>query len=74
MFNISNPFVDKQFYYYLVPNILLLMFSIIASTPIIKNILDKNMYVRFIVLVFGFIISCSFLVDSSFNPFLYFRF
>lgn len=74
MFNISNPFVDKQFYYYLVPNILLLMFSIIASTPIIKNILDKNMYVRFIVLIFGFIISCSFLVDSSFNPFLYFRF
>ena len=65
MFNISNPFVDKQFYYYLVPNILLLMFSIIASTPIIKNILDKNMYVRFIVLIFGFIISCSFLVDSS---------
>ena len=67
MFNISNPFVDKQFYYYLVPNILLLMFSIIASTPIIKNILDKNMYVRLIVLIFGFIISCSFLVDSIFS-------
>ena len=74
MFSVNNSFVDRQFYYYLVPNIILLVFSIIASTPIIKNILDKNVYIRFVVLVFGFIISCSFLVDSSFNPFLYFRF
>ena len=74
MFGVNNSFVDRQFYYYLVPNIILLVFSIIASTPIIKNILDKNVYIRFVVLVFGFIISCSFLVDSSFNPFLYFRF
>ena len=74
MFSVNNSFVDRKFYYYLVPNIILLVFSIIASTPIIKNILDKNVYIRFVVLVFGFIISCSFLVDSSFNPFLYFRF
>ncbi|MGX4598612.1 MBOAT family O-acyltransferase [Faecalimicrobium sp. JNUCC 81] len=74
MFNINNSFVDKHFYYYLVPNILLLILSIIASTPIIKNVLDKNIYIRSIVLIFGFTISCAFLVDSSFNPFLYFRF
>lgn len=74
MLNINNTFVDKHFYYYLVPNILLLIFSIIASTPIIKNILDKNIHIRSIVLIFGFTISCAFLVDSSFNPFLYFRF
>lgn len=74
MFSINNSFVDRQFYYYLIPNIILLVFSVLASTPIIKNILDKNMYIRFVVLIFAFIISCSFLVDSSFNPFLYFRF
>lgn len=74
MFSINNTFIDKSFYYYLVPNIVLLIISIIASTPIIKNILDKNVYIRSAILIFGFIISCAFLVDSSFNPFLYFRF
>ncbi|MEG1312264.1 MAG: MBOAT family O-acyltransferase [Romboutsia sp.] len=74
MFNINNTFIDKSFYYYLVPNIVLLIISIIASTPVIKIILDNNKYIRFFALVFGFIISCAFLVDSSFNPFLYFRF
>ena len=74
MFNINNSFIDSTFIYYLMPNIILLITSIIASTPIIKNILDKNIYIRFIVVVLGFILCVSFLVDSSFNPFLYFRF
>ena len=74
MFNINNNFIDSTFIYYLMPNIILLITSIIASTPIIKNILDKNIYIRFIVVVLGFILCVSFLVDSSFNPFLYFRF
>ena len=71
---INNKFIDKSFYYYFIPNISLLIFSILASTPIIKHILDKYEIIRFICLIFGMIISVAFLVDSSFNPFLYFRF
>lgn len=74
MFNINNNFIDSTFIYYLVPNITLLIISIIASTPIIKTILDKKIYIRFVVIILGFILCVSFLVDSSFNPFLYFRF
>ena len=71
---INNKFIDKSFYYYFIPNISLLIFAILASTPIIKHILDKYDSVRFICLILGMIISVAFLVDSSFNPFLYFRF
>ena len=74
MFVNSNTLMDDNFLYYFVPNIILLFVSILASTPLFRNILDKNIYLRFIVLVFGFLISTSYLVDQSFNPFLYFRF
>ena len=71
---LNNTIVDKTFFYYLIPNILLILFSIICATPIVKNILDRYKYIRIIVLVFGMILSVAFLVDASFNPFLYFRF
>lgn len=74
MFNLNNKFIDSTFIYYLTPNITLIIISIISSTPLIKSILDKNIYIRFIFIILGFILSVSFLVDSSFNPFLYFRF
>lgn len=74
MFSLNNRFVDNSFYYYFTPNIFLLILSIIASTPIIKVILDNNKYIRFATLLFGFTISTAFLVDATFNPFLYFRF
>ncbi|MBC5995874.1 MBOAT family protein [Romboutsia ilealis] len=74
MFNFSNTLFDTTFYYYLVPNILLLLIGIFASTPIFKNILTKYPLLKFLTLIFGLILSTSFLVDSTFNPFLYFRF
>ena len=74
MFNLNNIIVDKEFLYYLIPNLTLIIFAIIASTPIIKIILDKYKYIRIIILIFGMVLSTSFLVDASFNPFLYFRF
>lgn len=74
MFNFSNTLFDTTFYYYLVPNILLLIIGIFASTPIFKNILTKYPLLKFLTLIFGLILSTSFLVDSTFNPFLYFRF
>lgn len=74
MFNLSNGMVDINFYYNFVPNIFLLILSIIASTPLIKHIIDSNIYIRFITLFFGLLLSTAFLVDATFNPFLYFRF
>ena len=74
MFNLNNTIVDKTFFYYLIPNILLILFSIICTTPIVKNILYRYKYIRIIVLVLGMILSVAFLADASFNPFLYFRF
>ena len=74
MFNLNNIIVDELFLYYLIPNLALIIFAIIASTPIVKIVLDRYKYIRIIVLIFGMILSTSFLVDASFNPFLYFRF
>lgn len=73
MFANSN-LVDETFMYYLVPNLILLLISILACTPLIKNLIDKHNFLRFVFLTSGLILSTSFLVDSSFNPFLYFRF
>ena len=74
MFSFKNTIVDNTFFYYLIPNISLIVFSIISATPLIKNILDKYNYIRILVLIFGMVLSVAFLVDASFNPFLYFRF
>ena len=74
MFDVNRTLVDNAFFYYFVPNILLLTVSILASTPMFKNILDRYKYIRLIALVFGLVISTAFLVDATFNPFLYFRF
>ncbi|QJA10231.1 MBOAT family protein [Romboutsia sp. CE17] len=74
MFNFNNALFDSTFYYYLIPNIVLLIIGILASTPIFKNIFEEYTLLKFIVLMIGLILSTSFLVDSTFNPFLYFRF
>ena len=74
MFSLKNGIADSYFYYYFIPNIFLIGLSMIASTPIIKTILDKNKSIRFITLFLGLILSTAFLVDATFNPFLYFRF
>ena len=74
MFNFNNVLFDKTFLYYLIPNISLLIIGILGSTPIFKNIFSKYTILKFITLILGLIISTSFLVDSTFNPFLYFRF
>ncbi len=49
MFNFKNIIVDDVFLYYLIPNITLIIFAIIASTPIIKIILDRYKYIRIII-------------------------
>ncbi|MEG0981776.1 MAG: MBOAT family O-acyltransferase, partial [Erysipelotrichaceae bacterium] len=70
MFDFSRSLFDAEFLYYLIPNVVLLIVSILASTPLFKNYLDKYKYLRLIVLIFGLVLSTALLVDATFNPFL----
>ncbi len=83
------PLVTGETLYYLRSNAILLVFAVIGATPMVKQWANKVMNanwttgtvgasvamgVEFIVLIGLFIVSTAFLVDGSFNPFLYFRF
>ena len=85
MFGINKlPFMNTEVLYYLKSYLIMIIISIVASTPLLKNIceklnkkekLKKTMDILEIVFVFTILIMVtSFLIDSSFNPFLYFRF
>ncbi|WP_026089219.1 MULTISPECIES: MBOAT family O-acyltransferase [Bacillus] len=77
----NNPFIDKGFLYDFYTNIILLLFGLVAATPIMKCISDlftrrKNVNNIAIPLLYLLILvlSTAYLVDESYNPFLYFRF
>ena len=85
MFGFNNlPFSSPETIYYLKSYLVIILISVVASTPLIKNIclklkenkkLTKIMDILEIVFVFTvLILVTAFLIDSSFNPFLYFRF
>ena len=85
MFGLNKlPFINNETIYYLKSYLLMIIISILASTPLLKNIClklkdnnktKKAMDILEIVFVFTILILVtSFLIDSSFNPFLYFRF
>ncbi|WP_291648097.1 MBOAT family O-acyltransferase [Clostridium sp.] len=65
----------SDWFYYVRNYFIVIILCIISSTPIILKIYNKmNKVIRSIVIVLLFIISVAYLVDSSYNPFLYFRF
>lgn len=80
----SLPFASQEALYYLKSNLLLFIGGMIGTTPLMKNLIWKmksitkiNLIVDVmeIVLVIGTImIVTAYLVDGSYNPFLYFRF
>ncbi len=78
MFGYGNyPIASREFFYYLRSFGLVLIFAIIGSTPIPKNIASKLKFTNYAEPVFlaALLIMCTaYLVDGSFNPFLYFRF
>ena len=84
MFGFNNiSLIDKQTIYYLRSYIVIFIISIIASTPLLKNIVTNISKTKFklvidilepIVYIILLILCTSFLIDNSFNPFLYFRF
>lgn len=75
------PILNTESIYYLESYFVIIIIAIIGTTPLIKNFLSKTLvkykiidvlepicYVILMIAVTGY------LVDSSFNPFLYFRF
>jgi len=84
MFMINKiPLISNETIYYLKSNLILLIIAMIGSTPLIHNIVKKLNQTKIknllnilepIVYIVLLTLSTAFLIDESFNPFLYFRF
>ena len=84
MFFINNiEIINQETIYYLKSYLIILIVSIISSTPLIKNIIQKLRTTKIkliidilepITYITLLILTTAFLIDESFNPFLYFRF
>ncbi|MEG0577064.1 MAG: MBOAT family O-acyltransferase [Bacilli bacterium] len=68
------PFIDKTFIYYFFNYLPILIVSVIASIPLNLDKYKINYKLVSIIYIVLFIISISYLVADSYNPFLYFRF
>lgn len=79
IFNGNNCIIDSEFLFVLKNNIVILVMGIVFSTPVYsffnkkfeKGILN---WVVSLIYIAGFILSAAYIVSSSYNPFLYFRF
>ena len=70
-------FINGYAIYFLRDNALLFLICFIASTPIAKtkfNFITKHEYLVPVCVLLLLFICTSFIVDASYNPFLYFRF
>ena len=78
MFGLNNlPFINTETLYYIRSYLVLFIISIIGATPLPKlvgNKLKKLEFLESIIYIAIIILVTAYLVDSSFNPFLYFRF
>lgn len=63
--------------YYLSNYFIIIIIGCVFSTPLINNVYIKycsNKYVKTLILMFLLILSIAYLVNATYNPFLYFRF
>lgn len=84
MFNLNNlELINQETIYYLKNYLTILIISIISATPLLKNTISKINNTKYKILIdilepityiTLLILSTAFLIDESFNPFLYFRF
>ncbi len=81
LFDFKNlPFMNHETLYYMRSYGVLFMIAVIASTPILTNFVNRLQNKKWIIWVepiyyMGLLLICTaFLIDASFNPFLYFRF
>ena len=80
----KETFINNYTIYYLKSYFIILIIAIIASTPLIKNLIEnmkKNKFMNKLInilepiyIVSLLLIVTSYLIDNSYNPFLYFRF
>ncbi|MBD7916493.1 MBOAT family protein [Clostridium sp. Sa3CUN1] len=64
-----------EWIYYFKNYFIVLIVCIISSTPLVLRVYNKlNKSIRVVIIFLLFIISIAYLVDSTYNPFLYFRF
>ena len=75
------PFINTAFMYFISTNWLLLIIVVIASTPVVPYVKEKwqsheklKQGLTLVVIFALFIGAVAYLVDSAYNPFLYFRF
>ncbi|SHE37715.1 MBOAT family O-acyltransferase [Clostridium fallax] len=83
MFGINgNHIIDSKAMYYLTTNLILFIILIVCSTPIVKkvyeklkeNLEEKGQVILAITNMSILFFSTAYLVNESYNPFLYFRF
>ncbi len=80
MFGLGGiPFITAETLYYIKNYVVIIIIAVIGSTPLMKKLTEKlpekARYILTPLFVIGvFALSTAYLVDGSFNPFLYFRF
>ena len=76
----EQALISQESLYYFKSYFVVLVVSMIGATPILKNIVTKEKLHKVvkvlepIYLLLIFVICTSYIIDGSFNPFLYFRF
>ena len=71
------PLLSAETFYYFRSYIVVFVVAIIGSTPLPKMLVNKAKFTKYlepVVLVLLLAVCTAYLVDGSFNPFLYFRF
>ncbi|MBQ6935631.1 MAG: MBOAT family protein, partial [Clostridia bacterium] len=78
------PLVSTEFIYYLKDYAVILLIGLIGATPLVKKVVVKLTEIKGVKVIVGIfepivlvallILVTAYLVDGSFNPFLYFRF
>ena len=79
---LGNGFADSATGYFFITNLLLLILCVLLSTPLIRNLFLRfagkrgtvHQVVAAVVYMLLFAVSICYLVNSTYNPFLYFRF
>lgn len=84
MFFINDiPLVGKETFYYFRSNLVLFLVAVICATPLFRNVIGKLKETKYkkvidvlepIIYIALLTLCTAFLIDASFNPFLYFRF
>ncbi len=80
----SVPLISTEFIYYLKEYIVVIVIGLIGATPLVKRVVTRLTETKIIkvtvgifepiVLIALLVLVTAYLVDGSFNPFLYFRF